>query len=447
MRKFEQRTAKSKAIFADARSDVPFGVHSNYRYSEPYPLYFSRAKGTKMWDVDGNQYSDYNMGFGVLVAGHAHHAIVSAIKEQAERGTDFGFEWEQTPKLARMICDRYHVDQVKLSNTGAEATMYAVRFARSFTGRNKIVKFEGCYHGGNETLIVSVKPPRSKEGDPKAPNQVPSSTGVPEGFYKNTLVAPFNDLGAVTEIVRKNAEDIAGMILEPIAMNMGFVLPRRGFLEGLRKLADQYNFLLIFDEIKTCGKFYGGMRDFVNVEPDLITLGKAIGGGVPIAGIAGKREVMETVVPGVVSHAGTFNSNPLCVAAAIATLAKALTRKAMTRSGELSRMLAKGYEDIIKDSHLTAQVSQAGLSGAIAFSPQPITDWRSFQACDTGKWFAYCLSMMNRGIIPAGPSPDEQWTVSVVHTKEDIEEHLEALKKVASYVKKYEKPAELVEAI
>jgi glutamate-1-semialdehyde 2,1-aminomutase len=215
----------------------------------------------------------------------------------------------------------------------------------------------------------------------------------------------------------------------------------------LRKLADQYNFLLIFDEIKTCGKFYGGIRDFVNVKPDLITLGKAIGGGVPIAGIAGKREVMETVVPGVVSHAGTFNSNPLCVAAAIATLSKALTKKTMTRSGELSRTLAKGYEDIIKDSHLTAQVSQAGLSGAIAFSPQPVTDWRSFQACDTGKWFAYCLSMMNRGIIPAGPSPDEQWTVSVVHTKEDIEEHLEALKKVANYVKKYEKPAELVEAI
>jgi glutamate-1-semialdehyde 2,1-aminomutase len=447
MRKFEGRTAKSKAIFEKARVNVPFGVHSNYRYSDPYPLYFTRGEGTKLWDADGNEYLDYNMGFGVLVAGHSHPLVVEAIKEQAERGTDFGFEWEQTPRFARMICDRFHVDEVKLSNTGAEATMYAVRFARSFTRRNKIVKFEGCYHGGNETLIVSVKPSKDRQGDPKTPNQVPSSTGVPEGFYKNTLVAPFNDLEAVEKIVRKNGSEIAGMILEPIPMNMGFIPPRPGFLEGLRKLADEYGFVLIFDEIKTCGKFYGGMKDYVDVEPDLITLGKAIGGGVPISAVAGKRQIMETITPGVVSHAGTFNANPLCVVAGIATLSGVLTREAMSRSADLSKMLAKGYGDLIEDNDLTAQISQAGLSGAIAFSPEPVVDWRSFQACDTGKWFAYCFSMMNRGIIPAGPSPDEQWTVSVVHTKEDIEAHLEAFKKVIGYVKKYEKLAELVEAI
>ena len=303
-RSLEKRTPKSKAIYEKAKNDVPFGVHSNYRFSEPYPLYFARAKGTRLWDVDGNEYTDYNMGFGVLVAGHAHPLVVKAIKEQAARGTDFGFEWEETPKFARMICERFGVDQLKLANTGAEATMYATRFARSFTGRDKIIKFEGCYHGGNETLIVSVKPSQAKEGDARAPNIVPSSTGLPEGVYKNTLVAPFNDLAAVEEIVRSNSANVAGMILEPIPMNMGFILPKPGFLEGLRKLADDYGFVLIFDEIKTCGKFYGGMRDFVNVQPDLITLGKAIGGGVPIAGVAGKRKIMETIVPGVVSHAG-----------------------------------------------------------------------------------------------------------------------------------------------
>ena len=189
------------------------------------------------------------------------------------------------------------------------------------------------------------------------------------------------------------------------------------------------------------------MKDYVDVEPDLITLGKAIGGGVPISAVAGKRQIMETITPGVVSHAGTFNANPLCVVAGIATLSGVLTREAMSRSADLSKMLAKGYGDLIEDNDLTAQISQAGLSGAIAFSPEPVVDWRSFQACDTGKWFAYCFSMMNRGIIPAGPSPDEQWTVSVVHTKEDIEAHLEAFKKVIGYVKKYEKLAELVEAI
>ena len=447
MKELEKKTPKSKAIYEKAKTNVPFGVHSNYRYSEPYPLYFTRAKGTRLWDVDGNRYSDYNMGFGVLVAGHAHPIVVQAIKTQAAKGTDFGFEWEETPKFARMICERFDVEQVKLANTGAEATMYATRFARSFTGRDKILKFEGCYHGGNETLIVSVKPSKAKEGDPKTPNAVPSSSGVPEGFYKNTLVAPFNDLAAVEEIVRRNSADIAGIILEPIPMNMGFVLPEEGFLEGLRKLTDQYGSVLIFDEIKTCGKFYGGMKDYVNVEPDLITLGKAIGGGVPISAIAGKRKIIETIIPGKVSHAGTFNSNPLSVAAGIATLSKILTKNAMSKAEKLSEDLVKGYRDLIEDKDLTAQMSQAGVSGAIAFSSEPVTDWRSFQACDSGKWFAYCFAMMNRGIIPAGPSPDEQWTISVAHTKEDVEEHLEAFKEVVGYVKKYDKLAEVVEAI
>jgi glutamate-1-semialdehyde 2,1-aminomutase len=446
-KRLHERTQKSEAIFKRARLDVPFGVHSTYRYSEPYPFYFSHGKGTKLWDVDGNKYTDYNMGFGVLVAGHANPDVVKAIREQARNGTDFGFEWEQTPKFARMLCDRFGLDQVRLSNTGAEATMYATRFARSFTARNKIIKFEGCYHGGNETLLVSVKPSKAKEGDPRFPNQVPSSKGIPEGFYENTLVAPFNDLEATEEIVRKNSSDVAGMILEPIPMNMGFILPKPGFLKGLRKLADEYGFVLIFDEIKTCGKFYRGIRDYEDVKPDLITLGKAIGGGVPISAIGGKMEIMETIVPGVVSHAGTFNSNPLCVAAGITTLSKVLTKNAMTRTARLSETLAKGYRDIIHDEHLTAQISQAGLSGAIAFSATPVANWRTFQRCDTGKWFAYCLAMMNRGIIPAGPSPDEQWTVSVVHTKEEVENHLEAFNEIANYVKHFDKPAEIVEAI
>jgi glutamate-1-semialdehyde 2,1-aminomutase len=445
--KLVKRTPKSRAIYEQAKIRVPFGVHSTYRYSEPYPTYFTRSKGTKLWDADGNEYTDYNMGFGVLIAGHAHPLVVQAIKEQAENGTEFGFEWTETPKYAEMICERFGVDQVRLSNTGAEATMYATRFARSYTNRNKIVKFEGCYHGGNETLLVSVKPAANKAGDSHHPNQVPSSKGIPEGFYRNTLVAPFNDLAAVEELLEKNGEDVAGMILEPIPMNMGYVLPKPGFLEGLRKLADAYGFVLIFDEIKTCGKFYGGISEYTKVKPDLITLGKAIGGGVAISGIAGKRAIMETIVPGVVSHAGTFNSNPLCVAAGIVTLSKVLTRNAMSRATELSNTMAKGYADIIKDEGLVAQMSNAGLSGAVAFSTVPVTDWRSFQACDTGKWFAYCFAMMNHGIIPAGPSPDEQWTVSVVHTKEDIEEHLEAFKTVAPYVKTYTQKAEIAEAV
>ena len=433
--RLEKKTQKSKKIYEQARINAPFGVHSNYRYAAPHPMYFVRARRTSVWDVDGNRFTDYNMGFGALVAGHSHPAIVGAITQQAKKGTDFGLEWEGTRKYAKMLCERFGVDQVKLSSTGTEATMYAVRFGRSFTGKDKIVKFEGCYHGSHEALAVSVKPPRDKEGDPRFPNQVPSSRGVPEAMYQNTLVAPFNDLEAVEEIVRKNSSEIAAMILEPIPMNMGYVLPKPGFLEGLRKLADEHNFLLIFDEIKTCGKFYGGFSEYVHVKPDLITLGKAIGGGVPVSAVAGKKRIMETVMPGVVSHAGTFNGNPLCIAAGIATLSKVLTRSAMEKATRLCDTLAKGYQDIIEDSGLVAQVSKAGLSGAVAFSPKPITDWRAFQASDAGKWYSYCFAMMNRGIIPAGPSSEEQWTVSVVHTKPEIEEHIEAFKDVAPYLR------------
>jgi len=447
MKRFVEKTPKSKALFERAKIDVPFGVHSTYRYADPYPMYFTRAEGTRLWDVDGNEYTDYNMGFGALVSGHSHPIVAEAMNQQIKRGTDYGFEWEETPKYARMLCERFGLDQVKLSNTGAEATMYAIRFARSFTGRTKIVKFEGGYHGGHDAVLVSVKPSRAKAGHPRYPNQVPASLGIPEAVYRNTLVAPFNDLEAVEEIVRRNSSDIAAMILEPIPMNMGFILPKPGFLEGLRKLADEYNFILIFDEIKTCGKFYGGIQEYVNVKPDLATLGKAIGGGVPISAIGGKRAIMETIVGGVVSHAGTFNANPLCVAAGIATLSKVLTRDAMNRAIRLCETLAKGYQDMIKDKGLVAQVPQAGLSGAVAFSSKPLTDWRSFQECHVGKWFAYLFAMMNRGILPAGPSPDEQWTISVVHTKEDIERHIEAFKEVAQYVKKYETAMPIVEAI
>ena len=435
MIRFEKKTQKSKKIYEEAKVHAPFGVHSNYRYAHPYPTYFVRAKGTRLWDVDGNRFTDYNMGFGALVAGHSHPAIVQAIAQQAKKGTDYGLEWEQTPKYAKMICERFHADQVKLSNTGTEATMYAVRFARNYTGKDKIVKFEGCYHGSNEVLAVSVKPSLEKEGDPRFPNQVPSSRGIPAAAYQDTVVAPFNNLEAVEHIVGENSSDVAAMILEPIPMNMGYVLPKPGFLEGLRTLADRYNFVLIFDEIKTCGKFYGGVSEYVNVKPDLITLGKAIGGGVPISAVAGKRRIMETVIPGVVTHAGTFNANPLCVAAGIAALSKVLTRNAMEKAGRLCDTLAKGYQDIIKDAGLVAQVSKAGLSGAVAFSSNPITSWRAFQAADAGKWLSYCVAMMNRGIIPAGPSSEEQWTISVVHTKEEIEEHIEVFKEVAPYLK------------
>jgi len=449
MKRFMERTKRSEQIYRESVNVTPFGVHSNYRFFEPYPLYFTRGKGSRLWDADGNEYIDFNLAFGVLVAGHSHPILVEAMKERIENSTILGFEFEDSYKLAKIICERFKVDMVKFSSTGGEATSYAIRFARAYTGRKKILKFEGCYHGFGDSLLVSVKPSKAKAGHPRFPNQVPASQGILEEVVKNTLVAPFNDLEAVETIMKTHGNDVAGIILEPIPMNMGFVLPKPGFLQGLREIADEYNSVLIFDEVKTCGKFYGGAVEHFKVKPDLITLGKAIAGGYPLSAVAGKKEVMSCVVPGVVSHAGTFNSNPLCITAGIVTLSKILTKEAMAKATRLSEMLAKGYEDIINDTKIPAIVQWAGTSGTMHFTREgkKVENWRSFLATETARWMLYFVIMLNRGVVPMAPGPDEQWTVSVQHSKEDINKHLEVFKEIAEHVRRLEMEMPIVEAI
>ncbi len=447
-KKFLQKTKRSEKIYKESVKFTPFGVHSNYRFFEPYPIYFTKGKGTRLWDADDNEYMDFNLSFGVLMAGHSHPTLVEAMKERIANGTIFGFEFEDSYKLAKIICERFGVDMVKFSSTGGEATNYAIRFARVFTGREKILKFEGCYHGFPDGLLVNVKPPKAKAGHPKFPNQVPASQGILEEVVKNTLIAPFNDLEAVETIMKANGNEVAAIILEPIPMNMGYVLPKPGFLKGLRDIANEYNSVLIFDEVKTCGKFYRGAAGHFKLKPDLVTMAKAIAGGYPLSLVAGKKEIMNSVVPGIVSHAGTFNSNPLAITAALVTLSKILTEKAMNEATKLSEMLAKGYEDIIGDTKIPAIVQWAGTSGTVHFTKATkVEDWRGFLTSEVARWFLYLMVMMNRGIIPMAPGPDEQWTVSVQHTGEDIKKHLEAFKEVAEYVRKLDIEMPMVEAI
>ncbi|MEM2146465.1 MAG: aminotransferase class III-fold pyridoxal phosphate-dependent enzyme [Candidatus Jordarchaeaceae archaeon] len=448
LKKLLERTKRSEQIYKESVKVTPFGVHSNYRFFEPYPLYFTRGKGSRLWDADGNEYIDFNLAFGVLVAGHSHPILVEAMKERIENGTILGFEFEDSYKLAKIICERFKVDMVKFSSTGGEATSYAIRFARAFTGRKKILKFEGCYHGFGDSLLVSVKPSKAKAGHHRFPNQVPASQGILEEVVKNTLVAPFNDLEAVETIMKTNGNEVAGIILEPIPMNMGFVLPDPGFLKGLRDIANEYNSVLIFDEVKTCGKFYGGAAEYFKVEPELVTMGKAIAGGYPLSLVAGKKEIMNCVAPGVVSHAGTFNSNPLCITAGIVTMTRILTKDAMAEATRLSEMLAKGYQDIINDTKIPAIVQWAGTSGTVHFTKaKKIKDWRSFLTSEVARWMLYLIIMLNRGIVPMAPGPDEQWTVSVQHTKEDIKKHLEVFKEIAEHVRRLDKEMPMVEAI
>lgn len=446
-RTYEERTKRSLEMFEKSREYTPFGVHSNYRFVDPYPLYCSRAAGSKIWDVDGNQYLDFNMGFGALVTGHSHPALVKTIREKIEGGTLFGFESDEGYRLAKLISQRFDVDMVKFSTTGLEGTMHAIRLARAYTAKNKVLKFEGCYHGSHDTVLVSVKPALGKAGHSKFPTQVAASQGLPEEIVKNTLVAPFNDLESTQKIMNKHPDQVGAVILEPIPMNMGFVQPEQGFLEGLRKLCDEYNALLIFDEVKTSGKFYGGAAGHYGVKPDLMVLGKAIAGGYPLSVLAGKRGVMETIVPGVVSHAGTFNSNPLSVSAGLVTLSKILTEEAFSYLNKLGEELGRGYSDIVGDAKIAAKVNWLGPSGAVFFGEQEVHNWRDFLRCDVGAWWTYYIAMLNRGIVPGGTGPDEQWTLSVQHGKEEVQQHLETFKQVAPLLKSIGLPMRMVEAI
>ncbi|MCX8193636.1 MAG: aminotransferase class III-fold pyridoxal phosphate-dependent enzyme, partial [Nitrososphaeria archaeon] len=343
---------------------------------------------------------------------------------------------------------RFNLDMVRFNSTGMEVTMYAVRLARAYTGRCKIMKFEGCYHGSCDGLLVSVKPHLSKAGHKKHPISVLASPGLMPEISKHTVVAQFNDVESVDKLFEKHGDEIAGVILEPVAMNMGVIEPDLEFLKTLRKLCDEYNSVLIFDEVKTCGKWFGGAEERYGVKPDLKTLGKAIGGGIPLSAIGGRREIMELIGPGKVSHAGTFNANPFSVRAGIVTLDKILTRESMERAAKLGEELAKGYRDIIEDHKIRALVSSIGISGAVLFTDQQeVKNYRELMRCDFGKWFGYFISMLNRGIIPAATGPDEQWTVSIQHTSEDIDKHLEVFKDVSNIIKSVEISMEMVEAV
>ena len=444
---FRRRTKKSAQAWEAAKKRIPFGVNSNYRLVDPYPLYVRKAKGSRIWDADGNEHIDFCMAFGALVAGHSHPVLAKAMRERVSNGTIFGFESVDAAPLADHICKRFRLDRLKFSMTGLDATLFAVRLARAVTGRRRILKFEGCYHGSHDALMVSIKPKKEVAGDRRRPNPVPSSKGLLPELVQTAVVAPFNDLAAVEALTTEHADDIAGIILEPVPMNMGYVHPKPGFLEGLRRIATEIGALLIFDEVKTCGKWYGGAEEAFGVTPDVKVLAKSIAGGFPLAAVGGTTSIMDQIVPGQIGHAGTFNANPLSISAGLVTMTKILTRAGMRHAQQIGEDLAKGYRDIIRDHGLSMVVQSGGISGTVHFARGPVTDWRSFQDVDVGRWWGYYTAMLNRGIIPMATGPDEQWTSSVAHTKADVARHLDAFEDVAESMKRGRVEMSLVEAV
>jgi glutamate-1-semialdehyde 2,1-aminomutase len=444
---YEQRTPRSKELWERARKFSPLGVHSNYRFLDPYPFFVSRAKGVSLWDADGNEFLDFNMGFGSLQSGHAHPRLVEALSRQLENGSIYGYEWERTPEVAERICRRYQMDKVRFSTTGLEATHHAMRFARAHTKKRYVLKFEGSYHGSHDTLLVGVKPRLQVAGPHDHPKSAPASPGILPDLSDRTLVAPFNDLDATRKIAHEHKDDLAAIIAEPVPMNMGFILPEDGFFPGLRELADELGALLVLDEIKTGAKYPHGGAGRVGVRPDIITLGKSIACGVPLSAIAAGPGILDEVGPRKVAHAGTYNSNPLAMAACLASLDHILTEEGLERSARLNSRLAKGYAEVFDDAGVTAHVAADGVSGTVFFADHPIRNWRDFLTVDGDRSMLYYYLSLNRGLIPSGTGPDEQWTISVQHTDADVDRHLEILGTVAEKLAGAPQAGEIEESV
>ncbi len=429
---YEKRTPKSAAAHKRALERIPLGVASNYRHYEPYPIFVKDGKGSKIHDVDGNEYIDHNLCFGALMAGHCHPAVVKAVEQKLYEGTTFGMPHEQEWELAEEICKRYPVDMVRFGSSGTEVTMHACRIARAATNREKIIKFEGSYHGLHDTALVSVKPKAEEYGDPDAPNSVPGGGGVPKASLANVVVASFNNLHSVERRFKENPGQIAAIILEPILMNVGLCIPQAGFLQGLRDLCDKNGALLIFDEVKTGAKLaWGGASEYFGVKPDMICLAKSIGGGLPLGAFGASRAVMDLISQHKVFHGGTYNTNRVAMAAGLATFREVLTRENYAHTDKLSKKLADGYRKIVAKAGLTAYVASAGVNGALMLYPQEIRNYRDWTTIDVDLWRHYWFAMVNRGVLAQPYWWDEQWTISVQHTEADIDKHLAVFEEIA----------------
>jgi glutamate-1-semialdehyde 2,1-aminomutase len=429
---FESRTPASRAALKKAEPRLPLGVASNFRSYEPWPLFIKDAKGSHIHDLDGNEYIDFNLCFGALMAGHCHPAVVAAVQERLNVGTMFGMPHTLEYDLAEEICERFPMDQARFGSSGTEVTMHAIRLARGFTGRDKIIKMEGGYHGVHDSVMVSMKPSAALYGDPDRPTQVPAGAGVPADTVKNTLIAQFNDLDAVKRLFAENPGQIACIILEPIMMNIGICMPVEGYLEGLREICTKEGALLIFDEVKTGAKLgRGGACEYFNIKADIVTLAKSIGGGFPLAAFAAKKEVMDMIAQHKVFHAGTYATNPLVMAAGLATFHHVLTPEGYAHIAKVGEALVAGYNQIVKTHGIEGYVESAGANGALLFYAKKIRNYREWLTVDTDLWRLYWFGMVNRGVMPQPYWWDEQWTLSVAHSMADIDRHLSAFEDLA----------------
>ncbi len=420
-----RRTPASKAMFERASRSMPLGVASSFQAGSPYPIYLSSGRGAQVWDVDGTAYIDFHNGFGTMAVGHAHPAIVEALARTAQRGTHFAVTTETAVALAEELCRRFRLDLVRFTNSGTEATMDAIRVARGVTGRDVVCKIEGSYHGHHDTVMFSVVPGDALLRDGTAANSTPMSKGIPAEMAKWTVAVPFNDLGAVEALFSERGDEIACLIIEPVMMNIGVVLPADGYLAGLRELCTRFGVVLIFDEVK-CGATIaaGGAIERFGVQPDLACFAKAIGGGLPLGAFGGREDLMGEIGKGIAQQ-GTFNGNPLAAAAGLAALTEVLTPAAYVRFAELGSRLADGCRKAIEAAGIAAHVVDLGCKGCVSYRTAPLTNYRDFLDTNADLFDASWAWLVNRGIFMT-PGNEEQWTLSVQHDEADIDQFVDA---------------------
>ena len=428
---FRARTPQSYRLLERAKHSLPLGVPSSFQDYPPYPLYVRKAIGARIWDVDDNEYIDFHLGFGALAAGHSHPKLVEVLRRRVAEGTMYAMPCEEAVLLAEELCRRFGIDQVRFCNSGTESTMDAVRLARGATGRDLLVKIEGSYHGHHDYVMVSVKPGPDELGPLEHPASVAFSKGIPEAVAAMTLVVPYNNPDALARVLAENAGRVAALIMEPVMMNIGIVHPAAGYLQAVRRITQEHDVVLIYDEVKTGATIApGGACERFGVQPDLICLAKSIGGGVTVGAFGGRRELMELIRPGEVQHLGTFNGNPLAMDAGIVTLTEILTAEAYKQFEEQQERLVSGCQEIIERHELPMYATGLGAKGCVMFAAEPLSDYRDYMGIDKDLAYAHWLYLMNRGIFMP-PGLDEQWTLCVQHTNLDIDAHLAVFEEFA----------------
>jgi glutamate-1-semialdehyde 2,1-aminomutase len=414
---YSQRTAGSQRATERARKVLPAGVPSSFQAYDPHPIVVKHAAGSRMIDVDDNEYVDYDMGFGALFAGHMNPAVRRAVEAQLDDGTLYVTPCELDAEVAELLADRYDLPMWRPTNSGTESTMDAIRLARGATRREKLVKVEGGYHGHHDEVMISCKPPLDQAGPADAPHSIPQSAGITQGTIDDVIVVPYNDADALERVLRNR--DVAAFIVEPVMQNIGICLPDPGYLEAVREITARYGTLLIFDEVKTgITAGYGGATKHFGVQPDLVCLAKSIGGGFPVGAFGGKAEYMDLITSGEVLHLGTYNGNPLVMAAVKATLTEACTVETVDAAIARNVRMIDAVNAVIDRTGVPAHTIQFGAKGCVTWAARPIRNYRDYKATYFDLAFSQWIYGINRGVM-LPPGLDDQWLISVMHDESD----------------------------